>query len=121
MKHKHSVAILLRLLCYPYVSRLRFLTKSAGHTVVGTGTALRTGQPRYRGPIAETSPPKGSDRLWGPPSRLYNDYRGHFPRDRAAGHKLTTPLHLVARLRISGAILLLSEYAFMAGTGTNLS
>jgi hypothetical protein len=41
--------------------------------------------------------PLRQDRLWGPPSLLYNGYRGSFPR----GVMLTTHPHLVPRLRMS--------------------
>jgi hypothetical protein len=39
------------------------------------------------------------DRLWGPPSLLYNGYRGSFPRGakRGRGVTLTTHPHLVLR------------------------
>jgi len=42
---------------------------------------------------------------WGPPSLLYSGYRGLLPRGWSGrGAKLTTHLHLVPRLRMSGAI-----------------
>jgi hypothetical protein len=44
------------------------------------------------------------DRLWGPPSPLYNEYWGPFPglkRDR--GVTLTTHPHLVLKSRMSGS------------------
>ena len=59
---------------------------------------------------------KRPDRIWGPPSALFNGYRGSFP-----GVKLTTHVHLKPWLRVSGAILLLPLYAFVAWTGATLS
>jgi hypothetical protein len=47
--------------------------------------------------------PKRSDRLWGPPIVLLYEYRGSFSRKSGSGVKLTTHLHLVQRLRMSGA------------------
>jgi len=56
---------------------------------------------------------KSPVRLWGPPSLLFGGYRGQ-------GVKLTTHLHLVPRLRTSGAIILFSLHVFMVLTGTSL-
>jgi hypothetical protein len=56
--------------------------------------------------------------LWGPPSLLFNWYRGSFPGVKCHGVKLTTIFHVELRLRKSGAIPLLLRYAFMARTGT---
>jgi len=60
------------------------------------------------GEIFRTSP----DRLWGPPSLLYNGYRV-FPGGKVAG-ALTIHPHLAPRLRKSIAIHLLPLWAFMA-------
>jgi hypothetical protein len=47
------------------------------------------------------SSPQRSDRLCGPPSLPSNATRGLFPQEyRIQGVKLTTPLHLVPRLRM---------------------
>jgi len=46
---------------------------------------------------------------------------GFFPRAYGShGWKLTTHLHLVTRVRMSGDVLLLPHYAFMVWTGTTL-
>jgi hypothetical protein len=49
------------------------------------------------------SSPKRPDRLWGPPSLLFNAYRDSFARIWRQGVMLTTHLHLPPRLRESGA------------------
>jgi hypothetical protein len=54
-------------------------------------------------------------RLWGPPSILFNWYRG----GNSWGFKVTH-LHLVPRLRIGGALPPLPTYIFMASRGTTL-
>jgi len=60
----------------------------------------------------------------GPPSLLYSDYRVSFPGAGGSsrrGVNLTNCLHLVLRLRMSGVILLLTPYAFMAWAGKNFA
>jgi len=60
-------------------------------------------------------------RLWGPPSLLFNKYCAVTWKHSGWGMKLTTHLHLVPRLRITGAILVLHpSCAFIACTGTAL-
>ena len=54
--------------------------------------------------------------LWGQ-QRIYRSY---FPVMTQPGVMLTTNVHLLLRLRMSGAIPLLPLCAFMAGTGSNL-
>jgi hypothetical protein len=55
-----------------------------------------------------------SDRLWEPPSFLYNGYR-FFPWGYSSWSvRLTTHLHRVPRSRMRGAILPLPQYAFKA-------
>jgi hypothetical protein len=51
---------------------------------------------------------KTSD-LWGPPSHLFSGFRAFVGR----GMKLTTDLHLVPRLRMSGAVTLLPSNVFV--------
>jgi hypothetical protein len=60
------------------------------------------------------------DQFWGPPSLLFCDYWGSFLAKSGRGVKLTTHLHLVPRLLMTGAITLLPLLAFMTWTGTNL-
>jgi len=43
-----------------------------------------------------------------------------FPQVHGQGMKLTTHLHLLSRIRMSGVAPLLSIYAFIAWTGKNL-
>jgi len=56
--------------------------------------------------------PKCSDQLLGPPSLLFIGYIGSFLGVKWPG-QMTTHLHLVLRLRISGAIPLVLLYALM--------
>ena len=55
--------------------------------------------------------PKRPDRLWGPPSLLFNGYRGSFPKGGGGcsgwGLNFTTHLHIFPRFRMTGAIPLL--------------
>jgi len=60
------------------------------------------------------SPPECPEELWGPPSLLCKGYRDSFLRKSGWGVVLNTHLHLMLRLRISGAIPLLLLYDFMA-------
>jgi hypothetical protein len=59
--------------------------------------------------------PQHPDSFWGPHSPLFNGYQGSFLDVKQPGQ--TTHLHLVPRLRMGGAITLLSLYAFKAWTG----
>jgi len=63
------------------------------------------------------SAPKLPDRVWGPPSLLFNGYRRSFLGVNSRGANLTTYLHLVPKLRMNGAIRLISLHAFIARTG----
>jgi len=58
--------------------------------------------------------------LCDPPSLLSNGYRSSFAGISGRGVKLTTYLHLMLRLRMSGAIPLLPLCVFKAWTGTTL-
>jgi len=62
------------------------------------------------------------DRLWNPPTFLTHGCRDFRPWSlRSRDVKLTTHLHLLSTLRMTGAITLLSLYAFFASTTfTNL-
>ena len=54
-------------------------------------------------------------RLLGPPILLFSGYQQSlFGCNAAGGLNLTTQLHLVSRLRMSGAIRLLPPFAFVA-------
>ena len=55
-----------------------------------------------------------TDQLWGPPSLLFSGYQCSFRRYSDWGVTLTSHLHLVPRLRMSGAIHLLHLCGFMA-------
>ena len=61
------------------------------------------------------------DRLWNPTSLLVKRKRVSFPWVQRPGRKVSTRVHLVPTLRMSGAIPHLPLYAFMAWTGTVLS
>jgi hypothetical protein len=76
---------------------------------------LRTGRPGDRGSIPGRSP-LCPDRLWGPPSILYNGYRGSFPPGR--GVTLNTHPHLVPRSWMSRSCIPLPPSASMACSGT---
>jgi len=72
-------------------------------------TRQQRGRPRNPGSIPGTVNtyllPELPDRLWGPSSLLSSRYRGLVPRTNIEGAvKSTTHLHLLLRLRISGAI-----------------
>ena len=64
------------------------------------------------------SSPKRRDRLWGPPSLLFNEYQGSFLGWVGRNVMFTNHLHLAPSLSISAVIPLLHLYAFMACTGT---
>jgi len=71
-------------------------------------TTLRAGRSGLRIPVAQRDcppPPKGTDRLCGPASVLFHEYRVSFPE----GEILTTLLHLASRLRKS-CVIRLSPY-----------
>jgi len=58
--------------------------------------------------------PKRPERLWGPTSLLFNEYRGYFPGGQS-GRRVTLTIHLqlFPRLRMSGAVPLLPLYALI--------
>jgi hypothetical protein len=63
------------------------------------------------------SPPKRPDLLWGPPRLLYNGHWRSFPDlERPMGK--VNRLHLLPRLRMSGAMPLLPLHNLMAWTRT---
>ena len=79
-------------------------------------TKLRAGQPRHRGTIPDRtnrflSSPKRPARLWSPHSMLFCGHEGLFLWGKG---KLTTHLHLLPWLRMSGARPLLNKHAFTA-------
>ena len=64
--------------------------------------------------------PQRPDGFCGPPSFLFTGYKDHFPGVNQVGYEVDHPNHLAPRLRMSGAVLLLPLYAFMAWTATSL-
>jgi hypothetical protein len=65
--------------------------------------------------------PKRSDPLWDPVRFLFSEYKGFFIRDKAAGGvKLTTYLHILPILRMSGAAPLLLLVVCVMWTETTL-
>jgi hypothetical protein len=76
------------------------------------GSSLSQGKRIY-------SSQKHPDQLGGPPSLLFSDYVDAFLEVKQQGMKLTTHLHLVLMLRITGAIPLLYLYACMMWTCKN--
>jgi len=84
-------------------------------TVVGTETRQRGGRSVVRIPVYTRDffpSPLRLYRLWALPSRLAMGNWGSF-----RGHKVVIHLHLVSRLRMTGAIPPLPQYAFMSWTG----
>jgi hypothetical protein len=63
------------------------------------------------------SSPKRPDRIRRPPSLLFSGYRRFILGVKRPGHKLTTYLHIVPRLRMSGAIPLLPYMPSWHGQG----
>jgi len=63
---------------------------------------------------------KHPDPLWGPLILLVSGYYSLFPKGDQ-GVMLTTHLRVVPRLRMSGAVPLLPQYAFLAWMGKTLS
>jgi hypothetical protein len=56
---------------------------------------------------------KVPDWLWGATCLLFGECQGSFLELKREGLKLTTHLHLLPRLRMSGAIPILLLYAFI--------
>jgi len=57
---------------------------------------------------------KCPDWLWGLPILLFSGYQCSFLEVHGQGMKLTIHLHLLPRIRMSGAVPLLLIYAFVA-------
>ena len=79
--------------------------KRSGNSIVCIFTRLYAGHPRNRGLISGRgqtfiSYSQLPDRLWGPPNLRFNGY-GSYSGWRV---KLTAPLHLLLKLRMSGAL-----------------
>ena len=61
---------------------------------------------------------KCTHQVWGPPTLIFNRYRGSFSDVKRLGCEWITQLRLMARLRMSGVTHLLPLYAFMSWRGT---
>jgi hypothetical protein len=59
---------------------------------------------------------KNPDRFWGPSSLLFNEYRSYVQAINGWSVKMVTHLHLVRRLRMTGAKPLFPLYALMVWT-----
>jgi len=87
-------------------------------SVIGTQTMRKVGNSGVHIQVgARDFCPKRPQRLWGPTSPRFNGYWVISRRQNAQGEKLTMHLHLVPKLRISGAIPPLPLHVFMAWEG----
>jgi len=83
--------------------------------VVGTVTRPQAGRSGVRILKGARDLQKRPDHLWRWPSLLFNRYRGSFPGIGGQCLRLTTHVHLVPRLRMSGAIPLLPHIPSWCG------
>ena len=90
-------------------------------SIVGIATRPRAGRSGVQIPTeARDISPKCPDRLYGPPSPVCDGYRGSFQGVKRPGCLVNHSLPPCTCLRMSGAMLLLPLYAFMAWTATTL-
>jgi hypothetical protein len=97
--------------------------KGSRSSLIDIATTLRAGRSGARIPVRDKgflSSPKRPDRLWHPPSLLFNGYRVSFQGVKRPRREVDH-FPLVRRLKISGVIPLLPLYAFMAWTRKNFS
>jgi hypothetical protein len=57
-------------------------------STVGIATVPWAGRPEVRDPAEIVSSPNRPDGLWGPPSLLFNGYRGYFPGVKRSGREI---------------------------------
>jgi hypothetical protein len=73
----------------PWETEIWILLLTCGifHLVYLLATGRTTEEVGVRVPVLSRilSSPRRPDRFWGPPNLLSNGYRGHFPRNKAAG------------------------------------
>ena len=83
---------------------------------------LRSGRPGIRIPVGETffSSPKRTDRLWGPPTVVFNGYQGSFPDVKRPECDVDHSPPSSVDVKKSCAIRLLPLYTFMTWKGANL-
>jgi hypothetical protein len=77
---------------------------------VATGCTIQGSHP-VRGKRSIPSP-ETPDQFWGPPTLLFNGYRGSFPGVKRPGRDVDH-LHLTPKLTMSRAVTLLLVYAFI--------
>ena len=87
--------------------------------VVRTLTRLQAGQSEVRTPAGIRYFYLLQNVQYDPPSLLFNGYGCSFPGVQRPGEMLTTRLHLLPKLRMSGAVPLFHLHGFMAWTGKN--
>jgi hypothetical protein len=83
---------------------------------------LRSGRSGIRIPVGETflSSPKRTDRLWGPPSDVFNGYQGSFPDVKRPECDVDHSPPSSVDVKKCCAIRLLLLYTFMTWKGANL-
>jgi hypothetical protein len=91
-----------------------------GVVAVASKLCVWTGRGSTLGRDKIFSSPKLPDQLRGLPSFIFSGHRDSFARVKRPVLMLTTHLHLTPTLRISGAILLVPLYSFVARTGKTL-